>query len=111
MVVNGRALKLIMHDRHITCKTLSELIGVSYFSISGWRNGKNQISKRHLAIVSKVLNVAPATLVTESERVDIIRCKDCVYYKDKTCYSTLIPHPQPDEFYFCGDAAKGEHNA
>jgi hypothetical protein len=44
---------------------------------------------------------------TYSEQ-ELVRCKDCKYWKDNCCYNRIIPCPQPDESWFCADGERRE---
>lgn len=37
---------------------------------------------------------------------ELVRCKDCEHWKNKTCYNRIIPCPQPDADWFCADGER-----
>lgn len=106
MKINGKRLKLEMQNRKIPLEVLSKEINISIFSISKWRKEKVEITQKNLAKLAKAFHLSEAAFVKNSKKVNIIRCKDCKHYKNKTCYETIIPCPQPDEYWFCAGAER-----
>jgi len=44
------------------------------------------------------------------EQPEVVRCNDCKYWKDHTCYNRIIPCPQLDGDWFCADGVKRDEN-
>lgn len=57
-------------------------------------------------IVKDVVAPLGYTYLDVVHRQELIRCKDCKHWKDKTCYDTIIPHPEPNGEWFCADGRK-----
>lgn len=104
MKINGERLRWEMHDQNLSLDDVASALRISVTSVSKWRNEKKDITKAHLYSLARVLNISPASLVKSDEPARVIRCWQCRFYENKVCYNTIVPHPQPDEFWFCSDA-------
>ena len=39
---------------------------------------------------------------------ELIRCRDCNYWRNKACYCRVVVCPQPDAEWFCADGVRTE---
>ena len=56
-------IKLVLEEKDISQKRLSDLMGVSVVTINSWCNQKSQPSIRTLFEISKILEVTPDRLI------------------------------------------------
>ena len=56
-------IKLVLEEKEISQKRLSDLMGVSVVTINAWCNQKSQPSIRTLFEISKILEVTPDQLI------------------------------------------------
>ena len=56
-------IKLVLEEKDISQKRLSDLMGVSVVTINSWCNQKSQPSIRTLFEISKILEVTPDQLI------------------------------------------------
>lgn len=106
MKINGKRLKCEMRERGLSLNDVANALNVSVAIVSKWRNEKKNISKGHLYALAHFLKKSPAALLGSDEPATVIRCWKCKYYKNKTCFNSIIPHPQPDKYWYCSDAAE-----
>ena len=108
MKINGVRLKQEMREHGLSLNDIANALDVSIYIVSKWRNEKKNISKGHLCALAHFLKKSPAALLRSDEPATVIRCCQCRFYKNKTCLNTIIPHPQPDEYWYCSDAVESD---
>lgn len=66
----SKNLKRIMDDRHVSRKEIAEVLGISYFTVTDWVNGKKFPRMDKVELLANYFGILKSDLIEERNSID-----------------------------------------